>query len=141
MSEAKELADCLELRTGPLTGRRPTALPTGAKVVLVCGGRKYANGKHLDSILRAVAPTAVVHGGAPGADSLADGWARSRGVPVVRVDALWDFYGDSAGCRRNGWMLDLVRVHLVVAFPGGDGTADMVRRAKLRRIEVLQVEH
>lgn len=125
----------------PPKGVASTLRPVQTKVVLVCGGRKYGNAKHLGSVLQAVGPTAVVHGGASGADMLADGWARARGIPVVRVDALWDFYEDAAGGIRNGWMLDLVKVHLVVAFPGGDGTADMVRRAKMRHIEVLRVEH
>lgn len=37
-------------------------------------------------------------------------------------------------------MLDEEHIDLVVAFPGGRGTADMVRRARLNNIEVIEVE-
>jgi UDP-N-acetylmuramoylalanine-D-glutamate ligase len=36
-------------------------------------------------------------------------------------------------------MLDVGKPDLVVAFPGGRGTADMVRRAKEAGVEVIEV--
>jgi predicted Rossmann-fold nucleotide-binding protein len=41
---------------------------------------------------------------------------------------------------RNQRMIDEGKPDLVVAFPGGSGTADMVRRAKRASIEVMEVD-
>ena len=49
--------------------------------------------------------------------------------------ADWKVRGRAAGHIRNQQMLDEGRPHLVVAFPGGRGTADMVRRARAAGIE------
>lgn len=44
--------------------------------------------------------------------------------------------GKAAGPIRNQRMLDEGKPDLVVAFPGGRGTADMVRRAKAAGVPV-----
>jgi len=54
--------------------------------------------------------------------------------------ANWRTHGKAAGPIRNQQMLDEGRPHLVVAFPGGTGTADMVRRAKAAGVPVMEVE-
>ena len=100
--------------------------------VLVCGGRDYKDQDAMYSALdraHAKRPIGIViHGGARGADALADEWAKSRGVLRAVVEALWDKQGRAAGPRRNSGMLTLVP-DAVIAFPGGDGTADMVSQA------------
>jgi hypothetical protein len=82
--------------------------------------------------------TTVVHGGAKGADALAGRWADAREVNTEVFYADWA-RGKRAGPERNQRMLDS-KPDLVVAFPGGRGTADMVRRAKAAGIEVIEVE-
>lgn len=74
-----------------------------------------------------------------GADWLAKCWAGERRVPVRTVNADWLHHGTRAGPLRNQQMIDL-RPDLVVAFPGGAGTADCVRRAREAKIPVSQVE-
>jgi hypothetical protein len=100
--------------------------------VLVCGGRDFADRAmlrhHLDLLYR-VGWSAVIHGGATGADTLAGEWAALRGIPVEVYPADWRRYGRMAGPMRNQRMLTDGAPDLVVAFPGGAGTADMVRRA------------
>ncbi len=49
--------------------------------------------------------------------------------------AKWETYGKAAGPIRNREML-LNLPALVVAFPGGKGTADMVRQAERAGIPV-----
>ena len=72
----------------------------------------------------------VIHGGARGADDLARQWGEiSVGIEGVEFRADWTAHGKAAGMIRNQRMLDEGRPDLVVAFPGGRGTADMVRRA------------
>ena len=76
---------------------------------------------------------------APGADRLARRWAEKRGIHFAEVPALWDFYGrQAAGPLRNVAMAFLMP-DLVVAFPGGSGTASMVQIARQRAIEVIEV--
>lgn len=43
----------------------------------------------------------VVSGGARGADSLAEKWAKINNIPVTVFPAQWDKYGRSAGMIRN----------------------------------------
>lgn len=118
--------------------------------VIVCGGREYRDWKTARGTLsalwlelqRAGATLTVVTGGAPGADRLARDWARDHrndGVRFVEVAADWVKHGDAAGPIRNQLMLDRHQPDLVIAFPGGKGTADMVRRAKKARVPVREV--
>jgi hypothetical protein len=104
--------------------------------VLVCGGRDFDDValmiSALDRLHTERSFTVVIHGNARGADKMADAWARRRGVPREPYElpqGEWDELGKKAGALRNQRMLDEGRPDLVVAFPGGGGTKDMVRRA------------
>lgn len=107
--------------------------------VLVCGGRDYGEADKVEEVLSALDPSLIIEGGARGADSLARLWATKNGVHVCTVNALWDFYGKRAGHIRNSVMLSL-NPDLVVALPGGRGTANMVAQAREAGIEVLEVQ-
>lgn len=50
------------------------------------------------------------------------------------MKADWNLYGKAAGAIRNTAMLDDHTPTLVVAFPDGKGTANMVRQAMARGI-------
>jgi hypothetical protein len=108
--------------------------------VLVCGGRDYedesAIQKALDERHRVISFTHLIHGDCSGADRIAAKWARVHGVQPVACEALWNF-GRSAGPIRNRRMLEL-SPDLVIAFPGGIGTADMMRQAREANIDVWQ---
>ena len=110
--------------------------------VLVCGGRAYADQAHLDAsldALHAARPlTLLIHGAALGADSLAAWWAEKRGIAVRAFPTAWDLHDKAAGPMRNQQMLDEGRPDIVVAFPGGRGTADMVERATCAHVPALR---
>lgn len=112
--------------------------------VLVCGGRNYndraAVYRELDDLERSHGITLVMHGGAPGADDLAESWAISRCVPHRWFTAEWTRLGKAAGPARNARMLAEGKPDVVLAFPGGKGTADMVRRAESAGVEVIRVK-
>jgi predicted Rossmann-fold nucleotide-binding protein len=101
--------------------------------VLVCGGRDFADHRWFSEVMeelwREAGELVVVHGGARGADSLARAFAARHGLPCLVYRAGWDRYGKRAGPLRNQRMLDEAKPDLVVAFPGGRGTADTVARA------------
>lgn len=111
--------------------------------MLVTGGRNYSNiyrvFEVLDQVHAETPITLLVVGDATGADTHARNWAGKRNVPWVRFSADWVKHGRSAGPRRNQRMLDEEKPSLVVAFPGGSGTADMVHRATKAGVRVLTV--
>lgn len=112
-------------------------------IVLVTGGRNYSDRDRVFSTLdklHAETPiTCIVAGEQTGADTYALKWANAKPVPWLRYPADWDHYGKSAGPRRNRKMLKEGKPDLVVAFPGGDGTADMVNQATKAGVRVLTI--
>lgn len=107
--------------------------------VLVCGGRDYSDHATMDVVMAALdLDCTVITGGAPGADQMADGWRRERELSVERYPADWKTHGKAAGPLRNQQMLD-TGIDLVIAFPGGRGTADMVARARRAGVPVVEV--
>jgi hypothetical protein len=111
--------------------------------VLVCGGRDFNDWTLLCDALDAVriehgVITHIIHGCASGADKLADDWALMRGVQPVRCPANWNWQDKAAGPIRNAAMLAL-KPDLVVALPGGRGTADMVAKAEKAGVRVMHV--
>lgn len=128
--------------------------------VLVCGGRDYALWEvvrfYLDEIHAKRVFTLIIHGDADGADTLAKRWARKHAnVPDLPFPAMWDDlsqpdaiirtrrdgtkYDARAGMRRNLKMLVEGKPDLVVAFPGGAGTANMVRLATAAKMQVVNI--
>ena len=111
--------------------------------VLVCGGRDYNNADYMRKVLddmHAVTPFDIlIYGMARGADDMAKMWATARGVGRLGFPAQWEKYGKQAGPMRNARMLEKGKPDLVIAFPGGRGTADMMRQAKAAGVPVQQV--
>lgn len=110
--------------------------------VLVCGGRDFHDVELLHRTLFAAHERArislLIEGGAPGADAMARVWAQHSGIHTATVPALWDRYHSGAGPLRNQAMLEL-KPDLVIAFPGENGTAHMVRLAKAAGVRVQEV--
>lgn len=107
--------------------------------VLVCGGRDYDDYDLVASALSTLRITRLVEGGATGADALARRWRKAHGIAGKSYQPEWKRYGVAAGPKRNQTMLDAESPKLVVAFPGGAGTADMIIRARAAGIEVWKV--
>ena len=106
---------------------------------IVCGGRYYADKAKLEAELDTWMHAdnfEIAHGNAKGADTLADIWAKSRGIKVTPFPADWARHGKSAGPKRNQRMLDEYKPNFIIAFPGGKGTADMIRRATMAGVAV-----
>ena len=108
--------------------------------VLVCGGRNYMDSRRVRAVLDAVRPSHLIEGGARGADRLAQHWAFTHDVPFSTFKANWTQYGRSAGPRRNQTMLAEGKPDLVIAFPGGAGTRNMVMLARAHGVEVRIIE-
>ncbi len=109
-------------------------------IVIIAGSRHLSDPELID---RAVvesgwAITQLVHGGAPGIDSLAGEWAAKRGIPVRVMPAKWEKYGKAAGPIRNTVMVNTGAEALIAIRATGPspGTDDVVRKALEHNLRV-----
>ena len=117
--------------------------------VLVCGGRNFAGWRALERALDLMGPDVIIHGAARGADSLAGRYARENETECRSFPAHWKVQDENgrwvtdrgAGHRRNQQMLDEGRPDLVVAFPGGSGTRNMVKISREQGFPVHIIDH
>ena len=110
--------------------------------VLGCGGRDYSDRARVEEVLKVIQPLTLIHGGATGADSWVGEFGEKYQIPVAVYSALWwedGIYNPEAGFNRNAQMLEVAKPTLVVAFPGGNGTAHMVCLAREAGVLVVEV--
>lgn len=124
--------------------------------VLICGSRSWTDSAAVRRVIDALPDgTTIIHGGAPGADSLAGAWAKLRGLTVEVFPADW--YTHLTNCRcpkgqrfcaaqgpaRNAQMLCEGKPDRVVAFRMrgvSRGTDDMTRQARAAGLPVEVIE-
>lgn len=111
--------------------------------VLVCGGRDFKNTELLYSVLddlkKVETIDCIIEGDAPGADRMAGYWAKKNRIDLKIFPADWKTWGNSAGPIRNKQMLDEGKPDLVIAFPGGKGTKNMIQQARKAGVKVVEV--
>ncbi len=112
--------------------------------VLVCGGRDGQDSdyveKTLDRLLAARGPfERLLHGDARGVDRMAGKWARDHHVLEWDFLPEWHRVDSEHGLNRNQRMIEAGSPDLVIAFPGGVGTENMVEMAKAAHIEVIEI--
>lgn len=111
--------------------------------LLVCGGRDFTDTKLaycvLDDLHKKRLIGTIIEGDARGADRIAGYWARKNRVTDLKFPADWKAHGRAAGPIRNKKMLDEGKPDMVLAFPGGRGTANMIKQARGAGIEVVAV--
>lgn len=83
----------------------------------------------------------IINGGAHGADNVSTDWAIVHYAQLKEYPADWKRFGKIAGFIRNQKMLDIEKPDLVVAFPGCNGTADMVKKSRTANVEVMEIEY
>jgi hypothetical protein len=112
--------------------------------VLVCGGRNYDDEDHVWNAMLGLEMVfdkrieTVIQGGANGADAGGKRWAKIHNRECLAFIPDWNKHGKPAGPIRNQEMLDVGRPDLVIAFPGGRGTRDMVSKAKAAGVFVIE---
>ena len=116
-------------------------LPQGT-LVAVAGGKEATDaGKiigQLDKLKAKYADVVLVHGGGPGAEKIAAGWAERNGVHQVVCKPDWDAHGRAAPFRRNDELLSLLPKG-VIAFPGSGITDNLVDKARSLGIPVQKI--
>ncbi len=98
--------------------------------LIIAGGRDYSPKREHISLLRsylvAREVTEILSGCANGADLVGELVAGFEGIPTNKFPANWKLHGKSAGPIRNAEMAKIGDA--LFAFPGGSGTADMVKK-------------
>ena len=116
-------------------------LPQGT-LVAVAGGKEATDASkiigQLDKLKAKYADVVLVHGGGPGAEKVAAGWAERNGVHQIICKPDWDAHGRAAPFRRNDELLSLLPKG-VIAFPGSGITDNLVDKARSLGIPVQRV--
>ena len=106
--------------------------------IIVAGSRSFSDRdtmfSKLDNILSRLASPVIISGGAQGADSMGEEYAKARGLSVERFPARWKLpdgsTNKSAGFERNTLMA-WRGTHLVAFWDGvSNGTRHMIDTAK-----------
>jgi hypothetical protein len=126
----------------------PPALADRSVVIVAAGGRdlSWPQERIASALLQRSGGRAVhllLHGDARGADQTIGRAAHQLGWRVQSLPAEWGRYGRTAGPIRNRRLLEQALVEaqahtspsfsasvLVIAFPGGAGTASLVQQAR-----------
>lgn len=110
--------------------------------VIVCGGRDFSDANQVNQVLDELHErygfTVLCHGNAKGADMLADKWAQKNNVLVMAYPADWHGQGKAAGPIRNRKMAESGAM-LLIAFPGGKGTANMKTEARKAGVRIIDI--
>ena len=73
----------------------------------------------------------IITGGAKGVDTIAEQYARQRGIPTLTVKPAYEKYGRAAPLRRDEEMVEMADAVLVIWDGGSRGskhTADYARK-------------
>jgi len=112
--------------------------------VMVTGSRHWTDASVIKETLvsiqgeRPARAMTLVHGAAPGADTIAAHLADHLGWTVESFPAEWDRYGRRAGPVRNQLMVDHgADTCAVFPLPESRGTWDCVRRVKKAKIPLV----
>jgi len=72
----------------------------------------------------------IISGGAKGADSLAEQYAKEKGIEILIIKPNWDLYKKAAGFIRNADIIN--NSDIVIAFWNGisNGTKDSIAKAQ-----------
>lgn len=114
-------------------------------ITIIAGGRDHVFSKRDFELLdqyRAILPiTEVCSGKAMGADYMGELWAKTRKLPLHEFDPNKMDLSIPFALRaklRNQQMADFADA--LIAFPGGSGTADMIKRATEGKLVVIIVK-
>ena len=81
------------------------------KILLISGTRDNQEASvvlsHIHDVIKEFEPDLVIHGGCTGVDAAGDLIAKSLGIHVANVEALWNIDKHHAGSTRNIVLVDL----------------------------------
>lgn len=114
-------------------------------ILAVVGSRSYADyptfTSEMDALRKEIDICEIVSGGARGADSMAERYARENGIEMRVFKPDWRLHGRKAGLLRN---LDIVgRANYVIAFwdgnsPGTRSAINIARKTN-KNVKVIKI--
>jgi hypothetical protein len=106
-------------------------------IVAVIGSRGFNDYEEVKRTLSQIEITLLVSGGAIGADSLGEQYAKENNIETKIFLPDWNKHGKSAGFIRNTDIIN--EAELVVAFWDGNsrGTLDSINKAKAQNKKVV----
>lgn len=114
--------------------------------LIIAGGRDFNDYQtlkgRLDNLLRSknLEDIVIISGGAKGADSLGERYAKERCLRLEIYEAEWDRFGKRAGYLRNSLMADNADA-LVAFWNGSAGTGHMITLAEEQGLAVRVVNY
>ncbi len=114
--------------------------------VIVAGSRTFKSYEFmcdwLDHYLRFKHPDVqIISGGAPGADKLAERYAKETNYPCMIIKADWNTYGKSAGYRRNVEMAELADAAVVFWDGKSRGAKHMIDIATKKQLPLKVINY
>ena len=118
------------------------------RVIGVTGGREGCDWRvvsfGLDAVNQWTRFDTLIHGAALGLDTQAGDWATKHRKTSRALPARWKRDPVAAGPLRNTDMMNILLDHsprsALVAFPGGNGTADMTAKCNLAGLPVIDLQ-
>ena len=98
--------------------------------VAVIGGRTFNDYELVKETLTKLDITLLISGGAKGADTLGERYAKERGYDVKLFPADWKTYGRKAGPIRNLQMAEYGDMLIAFWDNTSSGTKNMIENAK-----------
>jgi len=108
-------------------------------IAAIIGSRAFGDNECMKTTLEGRGLTGIVSGGAKGADTLAERYARENGLPMETIRPEWGKHGRAAGVIRNREIVNAADI--VVAFWDGTsrGTKSSIDFAKKKRGKRLKL--
>lgn len=105
--------------------------------VAVIGSRTFNDYEEVKRTLSAINITLLVSGGAKGADTLGEQYAKENNIPTKIFYPDWEKHGKAAGMIRNTDIIN--EAELVVAFwdQKSNGTKDSLQKAEKAGKKIL----
>lgn len=106
--------------------------------VIIAGSRTITD---YNELLKAIAAakfpiSLVISGGARGADTLGERYAKNNGIPVERCLPDWSKHGNSAGFIRNAEMVNIADALIALWDGNSRGTMHTITLARKKGIPV-----
>lgn len=105
--------------------------------VLITGGRYYRDEEFVHTVLSQIPVDEIIHANCNGADLIADLWAWSNNVKITVYKSCWKKYGVLAPVIRNEYMITDSKPDLLIAFPGNEGTQNMIKLARKHNLKLI----
>jgi hypothetical protein len=100
--------------------------------VIIAGPRDFVDAKELKRAIKKsnFDITQVISGGALGVDRMGEEWANKKGIPLIIFPAQWEFFGKSAGHKRNKLMAEYAEALIAISIKDSSGTTNMIQTMK-----------